>query len=156
MKSHPLDSRGKSWSFTKESTVQWHWTTSTNRPQAFIGNQERRGRLHRSPLKQVCISVFGVKLWNSLDNRIKCCLNIMQFEWIHKEKNSETLYFIIFFIRIIIIYLNVYCLIFLWSVNRTKCHLYKQYCMLSLWKGPYMFFFLLFLLCSRNVFKYFR
>ena len=41
----------------------------------------------RTTLKQMCISVAGVKLWNSLQNDIKGCLNIFQFK--KNLKNKE-------------------------------------------------------------------
>jgi len=34
----------------------------------------------RTTLKQMCISVAGVKLWDSLQNDLKGCLNIFQFK----------------------------------------------------------------------------
>jgi len=37
-------------------------------------------------LKQICPSVVGVKLWNSLQNDLKCCLNIFQFKKMYKER----------------------------------------------------------------------
>lgn len=36
--------------------------------------------------KQMCVSVYGVKLWNSLDDDFKHCSDIIQFKRIYKEK----------------------------------------------------------------------
>lgn len=40
----------------------------------------------RTTLKQMCISVVGVKMWNSLHSDIKSCLNICQFKRMYKER----------------------------------------------------------------------
>ena len=37
-------------------------------------------------LKQMCVSVSGVKRWNSLENDLKCCSNILQFKYKYKQK----------------------------------------------------------------------
>ncbi len=37
-------------------------------------------------LKQMCVSVSGVKRWNCLENDLKCCSNIVQFKYKYKEK----------------------------------------------------------------------
>ncbi len=39
-----------------------------------------KSSLARTTLKQMCISVYGVKLWNSLGSDMKCCSNTEQFE----------------------------------------------------------------------------
>ena len=36
----------------------------------------------RTTLKLMCISVYCVKLWNYLDNNLKCCPNIIQLTFI--------------------------------------------------------------------------
>lgn len=40
----------------------------------------------RTTLKQMCISVCGVKLWNSLTIDLKACININQFKRMYKNK----------------------------------------------------------------------
>ena len=40
----------------------------------------------RTTLKQMCISVCGVKLWNSLTIDLKACTNINQFKRMYKNK----------------------------------------------------------------------
>lgn len=37
-------------------------------------------------LKQMCVSVSGVKRWNLLENDLKCCSNILQFKNNYKQK----------------------------------------------------------------------
>jgi hypothetical protein len=40
----------------------------------------------RTTLKSQCISIHGIKLWNSLDNNIKCAKNIHKFQQMYKKK----------------------------------------------------------------------
>lgn len=37
-------------------------------------------------LKQMFVSVSGVKQWNSVENHLKCCSNIFQFNCKYKQK----------------------------------------------------------------------
>ena len=43
----------------------------------------------RTTLKQMCTSVVGVKLWNSLHNELKHCKNIFQLKKEFKEKTIK-------------------------------------------------------------------
>ena len=43
----------------------------------------------RTTMKQMCISVCGVILWNSLKNDSKACANIHQIKKMYKLKKSE-------------------------------------------------------------------
>jgi len=52
-------------------------------------------------LKQMCISVAGVKLWNSLQNDLKGCLNIFQFK---KNSKNEELHRMKQIVRIYMVY----------------------------------------------------
>lgn len=45
-----------------------------------------RHQMARTTAKRRCISVVGVKLWNSLQNELKQCKNIFQFKKIFKDK----------------------------------------------------------------------
>lgn len=59
----------------------------------FAVNSETSRRNHdfkhpfvRTTLKQMCVSVAGVKQWNSLENDLKCCSNVSQFKYKYKQK----------------------------------------------------------------------
>lgn len=53
----------------------------------------RRGHFRyqtaRTTAKQMCTSVVGVKVWNSLQNELKQCKNIFQFKKRFKEKTMD-------------------------------------------------------------------
>uniref|UniRef100_A0A3P9JKD6 Histone H4 n=1 Tax=Oryzias latipes TaxID=8090 RepID=A0A3P9JKD6_ORYLA len=40
----------------------------------------------RTTLKQKCLSIAGVKMWNSQENQLKSCQNIIQFKRMYKAK----------------------------------------------------------------------
>lgn len=42
--------------------------------------------MHRTTLKQMCASVVGVKLWNSLQNDLKGCINVFHLKKMYKER----------------------------------------------------------------------
>lgn len=45
-----------------------------------------RSSFARTTQKQKCVSVYGVKLWNSMNNEFKCCTNVYSFKKMYKEK----------------------------------------------------------------------
>ncbi len=57
-----------------------------------LRGRNHRGKLNfkrqfaRTHLKQMCISVVGAKLWNSLENDEKSCSNIFQFKKMYRER----------------------------------------------------------------------
>lgn len=48
-----------------------------------------RHQFARTTLKQMCTSVVGVKLWNTLQNELKQCKNIFQLKKVFKEKTMK-------------------------------------------------------------------
>ena len=61
------------------------------------GNYEHRRKYDfkhpyaRTTMKQMCISVCSVTLWNSLNHDLKACANIHQFKKMYKEKKSDNM-----------------------------------------------------------------
>jgi len=43
----------------------------------------------RTTLKQMCLSIYGVKLWNTLDYELKCYKNVCKFKNLCKKKIQE-------------------------------------------------------------------
>lgn len=51
------------------------------------GSYDFKSKIVQITLKQMCISVQGVKLWTSLDEDLKKCPTLNQFKILYKKKN---------------------------------------------------------------------